>query len=66
MVYHSAYILSYGAVYPFALLSGLIPTENALVYGLLDGATDAQEAAGKWQSSRKSMAGGGRHALTGQ
>ena len=32
----------YGAVYPISLVAGLIPSENALVYGLLDGASDAR------------------------
>ena len=57
---------TYGAVYPVALVAGLIPSENALVYGLLDGASDAQEAAGRWKTSRRSMAGGARPALTGE
>jgi hypothetical protein len=65
MVYHSSYILTYGAVYPVALVAGLIPRENALVYGLLDGASDAQEAAGRWKTSLQSMAGGAPPALTG-
>jgi hypothetical protein len=66
MVYYSSYILTYGAVYPVALVAGLIPRENALVYGLLDGASDAQEAAGRWKTSLRSMAGGARPALTGE
>jgi hypothetical protein len=65
LVYHSSYILSYGAVYPVTLVAGLFPSENALVYGLLDGASDAQDAAGRWKTSRRSMAGGARPALTG-
>jgi hypothetical protein len=65
-VYHSSYILSYGAVYPISLVAGLIPSENALVYGLLDGASDAQDAAGRWKTSRRSMAGETRPALTGE
>jgi hypothetical protein len=66
LVYHSSYILTYGAVYPVALVAGFIPRENALVYGLLDGASDAQEAAGRWKTSLRSTGGGARPALTGE
>jgi hypothetical protein len=66
MVYHSSYVLSYGAVYPFAFLAGLVPKENALVYGLVDGAADARDAAIKRRASLGSVAGEGRAALAGQ
>jgi hypothetical protein len=62
MVYRTSYVLSYGVIYPVALVAGLIPRDNALVHGLVDGAADARAAtAGKWELSH-----GSRPALAGQ
>lgn len=43
-VYKTSYAVSYGIVFPTALLSRAIPRDNALVHGLIDGARAASDA----------------------
>jgi hypothetical protein len=40
-VYRTSYAISYGLVFPAMLIARTIPTNNALVHGLVDGAKAA-------------------------
>src|SRR5262249_6393759 len=40
-VYRTSYAISYGVVFPALLLARAIPTNNALVHGIVDGARAA-------------------------
>jgi hypothetical protein len=40
-VYTSSYCVSYGVVYPVMLVVRMVPTENSLVHGLIDGTNAA-------------------------
>jgi hypothetical protein len=44
VVYRSSYAISYGVVFPAAMVAHAIPKNNALVHGLIDGATAAKDA----------------------
>jgi hypothetical protein len=44
LTYTSFYALSYGVVFPTLLLVKSIPTENAMVHGLVDGGAAARDA----------------------
>ena len=43
-VYHTSYAISYGVVFPAAMIARTIPKDNALVNGLVDGARAASDA----------------------
>jgi hypothetical protein len=43
-VYKTSYAVSYGLVFPAALISRSIPRNNAFVHGLVDGARAASDA----------------------
>lgn len=45
MIYNTSYAISYGVVMPTALVASLLPKENALMHGLIDGARAAADAA---------------------
>lgn len=45
MIYNTSYAVSYGVVMPTALVASLLPQDNALMYGLVDGARAATDAA---------------------
>jgi hypothetical protein len=51
-VYTTSYSLSYGFVFPAMLLVRVIPKENALVHGLVDGAQAATDMVDDWQAGR--------------
>ncbi len=51
-VYTTTYSLSYGIVFPAMLLARAIPTDNALVHGLVDGAQAARDMVEDWQFGR--------------
>lgn len=53
-IYNTSYAVSYGVVFPVALIARTIPKENAFVHGLTDGARAAYDAL---QSSRGEPAG---------
>jgi hypothetical protein len=44
-VYTTTYTVSYGIVFPTVLIANCIPTNNAVVYGFIDGARAASEKA---------------------
>jgi hypothetical protein len=48
MIYNSSYVLSFGVVFPIMLVVRAVPKNNALVYGLVDGALAAQDAVDSW------------------
>jgi hypothetical protein len=48
-VYTTTYSLSYGIVFPALLVARAIPTDNALVHGLVDGAQAARDMVEDWQ-----------------
>jgi hypothetical protein len=48
LVYTSAYGISYGVVFPVMLVVHMIPKENALVHGLVDGAIAARDQIEGW------------------
>ena len=41
LVYRSSYLLSFGVVYPVMMVVHVVPKNNAIVYGLVDGALAA-------------------------
>lgn len=43
-VYSTSYYLSYGVVFPMLMVTSLIPKNNALVHGMVDGARAAHDA----------------------
>jgi hypothetical protein len=43
-VYRSSYAVSYGVVFPVAMVAHAIPKDNAIVNGLVDGARAAMDA----------------------
>ncbi len=48
LVYTSCYGLSYGVVFPVMLVVRIVPKDNAVVHGLVDGAIAAREQAEGW------------------
>jgi hypothetical protein len=48
MVYTASYALTYGIVFPLMLIVRVVPKNNALVRGMVDGARAAQERALGW------------------
>jgi hypothetical protein len=44
VVYRASYAVSFGVVFPAVLFASAIPTENAVVHGLIDGARAARVA----------------------
>ena len=51
-VYTTSYTFSYGVVFPAVLLAKSIPSDNAFVHGLVDGAKAASDTVDQWKSSR--------------
>ena len=51
-IYTTSYTLSYGVVFPAVLIAKSIPSDNALVHGLVDGAKAASDTVDQWKSSR--------------
>lgn len=51
-VYTTSYSLSYGIVFPAMLVARAIPSDNALVHGLVDGAQAARDMVEDWQFGR--------------
>ncbi len=51
-LYTTSYTLSYGVVFPAVLIAKSIPSNNALVHGLVDGARAASDTVDQWKSSR--------------
>jgi hypothetical protein len=43
-VYRTSYAISYGVVFPALLIARAIPTNNAVVHGLVDGARAAMDS----------------------
>lgn len=43
-VYHTSYTVSYGLVFPAAMVARVIPKDNAIVHGFVDGARAAADA----------------------
>jgi hypothetical protein len=51
-IYTTSYTFSYGVVFPAVLIARAIPSDNALVHGLVDGARAATDTVDQWKSSR--------------
>lgn len=51
-IYTTSYTFSYGIVFPAVLIARSIPSDNALVHGLVDGARAATDTVDQWKSSR--------------
>jgi hypothetical protein len=49
-VYTTSYTFSYGVVFPAVLIARSIPSDNALVRGLIDGARAASDTVDQWKS----------------
>jgi hypothetical protein len=47
-LYRSSYMLSFGVVYPVMLVVHVVPKNNAIVHGLMDGALAAREQVAGW------------------
>lgn len=52
-VYATCYYLSYGVVFPAVFVASLLPLNNAVGFGLVDGASAAKEAVSAMRSRRK-------------
>jgi len=52
-VYATCYYTSYGVVFPTLLIVSLLPSENAIGYGLGDGARAARDAVAELQAQRQ-------------
>jgi hypothetical protein len=64
VLYWVSYRLSYGVVFPLAVLARLIPKENPIVYGLVDGAMAARDSVfGPQDEALESSEHEGTHAL---
>ena len=50
LVYTSCYGLSYGVVFPVMLVARMVPKDNAMVHGLVDGAIAAREQVEGWSA----------------
>jgi hypothetical protein len=50
LVYRSSYMLSFGVVYPVMMVVHVVPRNNAIVHGLVDGALAAREQVAGWSS----------------
>jgi hypothetical protein len=51
-VYTTSYTVSYGVVFPAMLLAKSIPSNNAVVHGLVDGASAASELVDQMKNRR--------------
>ncbi len=51
-IYTTSYTFSYGVVFPAVLIAKSIPSDNAVVHGLVDGARAASDTVDQWKSSR--------------
>ena len=49
-IYTTSYTLSYGVVFPAVLIAKSIPSDNALVHGLVDGAKAASDTVDQWKA----------------
>ena len=45
IIYNTSYAVSYGVMMPTALVVSMLPKENALMHGLMDGARAAKDVA---------------------
>jgi len=48
VIYSSSYAVSYGIVFPVMLVVRVVPKDNAVVHGLVDGALAARDAVAGW------------------
>jgi hypothetical protein len=48
LLYRSSYLLSFGVVYPVMLVVHVVPKNNAIVHGLVDGALAARQQVESW------------------
>jgi hypothetical protein len=51
-IYTTSYTFSYGVVFPAVLIARAIPSDNALIHGLVDGARAAVDTVDQWKSSQ--------------
>lgn len=51
-VYSTSYYLSYGIVFPTLMLTSIVPRNNALVHGMIDGARAAHDAVDSLRAQR--------------
>jgi hypothetical protein len=59
LTYTTTYAVSFGVVFPILMVARAVPTDNALVKGLVDGARAAREAIeGRHRESAARSAGG--------
>jgi hypothetical protein len=49
VVYSTAYAVSFGVTFPVMMIVRVVPKENALVHGLVDGAAAARERVHDWR-----------------
>ena len=48
LIYNTSYVLSYGVVFPVMLVVRVVPKDNVLVHGLVDGALAARDRVAEW------------------
>jgi hypothetical protein len=65
-IYATCYYTSYGIVFPTLLISSLLPLDNAVGYGLADGARAARDAIEDLKVQRKARKEAHRQALAAQ
>jgi hypothetical protein len=57
MIYKSSYMLSYGVVFPVMLVVRVVPKNNAMVHGFVDGAVAARDTVAGWRADRTTGTG---------
>jgi hypothetical protein len=53
IAYKTCYAISYGLVFPSALIAQAVPKDNALVHGLIDGAHAARDMAAELKNRKE-------------
>ncbi|MFO0867728.1 MAG: hypothetical protein U0935_02160 [Pirellulales bacterium] len=62
-VYATCYYLSYGVVFPTVFVASLVPLDNAVGYGMIDGANAAKEAVANMRARRQARREAARASL---
>jgi hypothetical protein len=50
LVYNTSYALSFGVTFPVMMIVRVVPRDNALVHGLVDGALAARDRVQEWDA----------------
>jgi hypothetical protein len=50
IIYNTSYAVSFGVTFPMMMIVRVVPTDNALVHGLVDGAVAARDRVDAWRA----------------